>query len=133
MVQQRVIASVSLLMLPSVASVSVGWGFVKHGGFPANPWASWQMNHSTTAYFVGNASGMDSLAELSGEVRLGYVGIGWQLDNIPSHYSDLEKYEIEEANRCVREGRVESPSVDGDFNRRLLAMVDEAKRVLREA
>ena len=42
-------------------------------------------------------------------------------------------YEIEEANRCLREGRVESPSVDGDFNRRLLAMVDEAKRVLREA
>ena len=92
-----VLASV-LVLLPSGASaVSVGWGFVKHGGFPANPWASWQMNRSTTAYFVGNASGMDSTAELNGEVKLGYVGIGWQLDNIPSHYTNLEKYEIEEA------------------------------------
>ena len=26
-----------------------------------------------------------------------YVGIGWQLNNIPSHYSHLEEYEIEEA------------------------------------
>ena len=43
------------------------------------------------AYFVGNASGMDSEAELQGEIKLGYVGIGWQLNNIPSHYSHLEK------------------------------------------
>eukprot|EP00035_Acanthoeca_spectabilis_P000868 m.76005 g.76005 ORF g.76005 m.76005 type:complete len:480 (-) comp10476_c1_seq1:158-1597(-) len=75
----------------------VGWGFEKHGGFPVNPWHSWAMNLSTTAYFVGNASGMDSPAELQGEIKLGYVGIGWQLNNIPSHYSHLETYEIEEA------------------------------------
>ena len=86
-----------LLLLPGASAVGVGWGFVKHGGFPTNPWASWPMNRSTTAYFVGNASGMDSQAELQGEIKLGYVGIGWQLDNIPSHYSNLEKYEIEEA------------------------------------
>jgi len=29
--------------------------------------------------------------------QLGYVGIGWQLNNIPSHYSHLEKYELQEA------------------------------------
>jgi hypothetical protein len=29
--------------------------------------------------------------------RQRYVGIGWQLNNIPSHYSHLEQYEIEEA------------------------------------
>ena len=46
---------------------------------------------SLAAYFVGNASGMDSEAELQGEIKLGYVGIGWQLNNIPSHYSHLEK------------------------------------------
>jgi hypothetical protein len=42
---------------------------------------------------------MDSPVELGGEVKLGYVGIGWQLDNIPSHYSNLEKYELLEAQR----------------------------------
>jgi len=67
-----------------------GWGFGAHGGFPANPWHSWRMNQSTVAYFVGNASGMDSEAELGLEARLGYVGIGWQLNNIPSHHSHLE-------------------------------------------
>ena len=84
---------------PAYSNDHVGWGFEKYGGFPPNPWHSWQMNLSTTAYFVGNASGMDSPAELAGEVKLGYVGIGWQLDNIPSHYSNLEKYEILEAQR----------------------------------
>ena len=41
--------------------------------------------------------GMDSAGELQGEIKLGYMGIGWQLNNIPSHYSHLEKYEIQEA------------------------------------
>eukprot|EP00041_Stephanoeca_diplocostata_P004427 m.45041 g.45041 ORF g.45041 m.45041 type:complete len:378 (-) comp15108_c0_seq6:120-1253(-) len=77
----------------------VGWGFESHGGFPSNPWASYQMNQSTTAYFVGNASGMDNKAELTAEVHLGYVGIGWQINNIPSNYSHLETYEILEAKR----------------------------------
>ena len=27
------------------------------------------------------------------------IGIGWQLNNIPSKYSHLEKFEIEEAQR----------------------------------
>lgn len=40
---------------------------------------------------------MDSQHELDGELKLGYVGIGWQLNNIPSHYSHLETYEVEEA------------------------------------
>ena len=49
---------------------NVGWGFNSHGGFPSNPWHSWQMNRSTTAYFVGNASGMDSPAELALETQV---------------------------------------------------------------
>lgn len=76
---------------------AVGWGFDSHGGFPAVPWGSFVMNKSTTAYFVGNASGMDSGLELTLEAKLGYVGIGWQINNIPSNDSHLEKYEIEEA------------------------------------
>jgi hypothetical protein len=75
----------------------VGWGFQAHGGFPSNPWGSYAMNLSTTAYFVGNASGMDSPSELGKEIKLGYVGIGWQLNNIPSHYSHLETFEKLEA------------------------------------
>lgn len=49
------------------------------------------------AQFIGNASGMDNPTELASEARLGYVGIGWQLNNIPSNHSHLEVYEIEEA------------------------------------
>lgn len=40
---------------------------------------------------------MDNAAELMAEVRLGYVGIGWQINNIPSHFSHLETYELLEA------------------------------------
>jgi hypothetical protein len=84
---------------------SPGWGFTKKGGFPPTPW---RHNHASQteglfgAYFVGNASGMDSPAELAKEVKLGYVGIGWQLNNIPSHYSHLEKFEIIEAQRLKK-------------------------------
>ena len=42
---------------------------------------------------------MDNPHELALEQRLGYVGIGWQLNNIPSHYSHLERYERLEAAR----------------------------------
>ena len=72
----------------------VGWGFASHGGFPALPaaWQSYSLQESTVGFFLGNASGMDSAAEEKAEVRLGVVGIGWQLNNIPSHYSHLEKF-----------------------------------------
>ena len=82
-----------------------GWGFARQGGFPAMPpaWrgqqASGRLAESFGAYFVGNASGMDSPAELAREARLGYVGVGWQLNNIPSHDSHLETWELEEARR----------------------------------
>ena len=42
---------------------------------------------------------MDSAAEVRAEVRLGIVGIGWQINNIPSHHSNLEVFELEEARR----------------------------------
>jgi hypothetical protein len=79
----------------------VGWGFASHGGFPALPaaWQSYSLQESTVGFFLGNASGMDSAAEEKAEVRLGVVGIGWQLNNIPSHHSNLETFEIEEAQR----------------------------------
>lgn len=91
--------TLSVLALPLAADWAPGWGFTSHGGFPANPWASWAMNQSTAAYFVGNASGMDNPSELGAEIRLGYVGVGWQLNNKASNFSHLEKYELEEAAR----------------------------------
>jgi hypothetical protein len=92
-------ATAADLVPPVELPTSVGWGFVKHGGFPANPWASYQMNLSTTAYFVGNASGMDDPSELHKETQLGYVGIGWQLNNKPSNFTHLESFELLEAQR----------------------------------
>ena len=98
-----------------------GWGFISHGGFPPIPWASWQLNQSTTAYFLGNQSGMDNSSELAKEVSLGYVGIGWQLNNIPSNYSHLERFEAAEAARLkslrpdVRVGVLRNTEVAAEF------------------
>ena len=95
-----------ILLLLSAAPASaaepgwkVGWGFESHGGFPSLPahWRSYAMRDSVAGYFLGNASGLDSPDELAAEDRFRVVGIGWQLDNIPSHYSHLEQYEIAEA------------------------------------
>ena len=96
-----------LLLEPVTCSSSfpgwnVGWGFAAGGGFPPLPasFRSWQLNRSTVGYFLGNASGMDSVAEVRAEVgKFGVVGIGWQLNNIPSKYSHLETFEIEEARK----------------------------------
>jgi len=92
----RSIAAVSTLpAVPALPAVRFPCRFPALPCPPALP--SCDADRSAAQYFVGNASGMDSPRELGKEIQLGYVGIGWQLDNIPSHYSHLEKYEIEEA------------------------------------
>jgi hypothetical protein len=48
-------------------------------------------------------------------------------------HSEGFAYEIAEANRCLRDGLCESPVVSADFNRRLLGVIDEARRALRGA
>lgn len=80
---------------------AVGWGFNSHGGFPPLPasWQNYRMKSASVGYFLGNASGMESRAELAAEDRFGIAGLGWQLSNIPSHHSHVEQYEIEEAKR----------------------------------
>ena len=61
---------------------------------------SYQMNRSTVAYFIGNASGMDSSVELRSETRFGSVGVGWQIDGIPKKWAQgLEVVELAEAKR----------------------------------
>ena len=61
---------------------------------------SYQMNLSTVTYFIGNASGMDSPAELEAEARFGNVGVGWQIDGIPKQWAQgLEVVELAEAKR----------------------------------
>ena len=51
------------------------------------------MNMSTVDYFVGMATGLDDRKELDAGRMLGYYGIGWELDNIPSNYTHLEAAE----------------------------------------
>ncbi len=77
----------------------VGWGFAAHGGFPPLPAAfqGFSLERSTMGLFLGNASGMNSAEELSAEARFGFVGVGWQINNIPSNHSNLEQYELETA------------------------------------
>ena len=79
----------------------MGWGFARHGGFPQLPaaWQSYSLESATAGLFLGNASGMASDAELRAEVRFGIVVVGWQVNNIPSHHSNLEVFELAEARR----------------------------------
>eukprot|EP01046_Picozoa_sp_COSAG06_P004024 COSAG06_NODE_163_length_21566_cov_9.641070_18_plen_382_part_00 len=117
----------------------VGWGFASRGGFPPLPpsWRSFSLQRATVGYFMGNASGMDSTAELQAEAKLGIVGIGWQLNNIPSHHSNLEEYELQEAARlkALRGGsslRVmltrESEATTTLYNSSKAKMMDPANR-----
>ena len=55
------------------------------------------MANSTIAYFVGRATGLDPTPELEYGAKLGYYGIGWELNNIPGNYTHLEEAEIAEA------------------------------------
>lgn len=133
----------SMLFLPTTVVMAetpapgwpVGWGFESHGGFPALPerWQSYSLKHSTVGLFLGNASGMESAEELAAEVRFGIVGLGWQLNSIPSKHSNLEVYELEEAKRlkALRPGvRVmltrESEATTTLYNRSKAKMLDPA-------
>jgi hypothetical protein len=52
------------------------------------------MNASTVDYFVGMATGLDSKKELDAGHMLGYYGVGWELNNIPTNYTHLEAAEL---------------------------------------
>ena len=82
-------------------SLCPGWEWRTHGGLPPFPdaWGPprWGMAASTVAYFVGNASGLNNDMERTFGSKLGYYGIGWELNNIPSNMTHLEKAEETEA------------------------------------
>lgn len=94
---------------PPEACLLWPWGVaaLKPAGFPQLPWqASWAMKGSTTSYFLGTATGLDPAKEAAAEAKLGYVGIGWQLDNIPDKFQHLEQAELAQAAtlKAVRPG-----------------------------
>ena len=64
------------------------------GGIPAASFASWDMQSSTIAYFVGNGSAMNSPDEMKAEARRGVAGLGWQLNGTASNWSHLERAEV---------------------------------------
>ena len=72
-----------------------GWGWRAHGGLLPLPWPTdWSVNGSIASYFVGNASGYNSEQETAAGSELGVYGIGWELDNIPTHNTDIEPAEL---------------------------------------
>ena len=79
---------------------SAGWGFASHGGVPPQPanLQSYQLNRSVVGYFVANNTGLASAEELAAEVKLGIVGIGWNLyHSQTSKTGGIEEYEIQQA------------------------------------
>ena len=69
-----------LLLLILGARPGAAWPYARE--IPALPasWRSANLSELSTAYFVGNNTGMDSLQELAAESQWGIIGIGWQLN-----------------------------------------------------
>jgi hypothetical protein len=81
--------------------VAVAWPYGKE--IPPLP-LSWQRStvpvDMATAYFVGNDTGMNSVAELAAEARWGIIGIGWQLNgSVVPHKGHVFANHVEIAER----------------------------------
>ena len=77
---QVVLLLLLLLLLDLGARRGAAWPYARE--IPALPasWRSSNLSALSTAYFVGNDTGMDSLQELAAEAQWGIIGIGWQLN-----------------------------------------------------
>ena len=79
-----------------------GWAFAKHapkGGFgyppiPLDGYPTYDMAASTSAYFLGNDTGVNSAAENAAEAKFGIVGLGWQLSMRDADWRHLEQFEV---------------------------------------
>jgi hypothetical protein len=78
-----------------------GWAFAAHGkgglGYPPIPlsgYPTYDMATSTSAYFLGNDTGVNSAAETAAEAKFGIVGLGWQLSMRDADWHHLEKFEV---------------------------------------
>jgi len=80
-----------------------GWGFKKHAGaggglgyppIPLDGYPTYAMAASTSAYFLGNDTGVNSAAENAAEAKFGIVGLGWQLSMRHADWHHLEKFEL---------------------------------------
>ncbi len=83
-----------------------GWAFAAHGkgglGYPPIPLAgypTYAMAASTSAYFLGNDTGLNSAAENAAEAKFGIVGLGWQLSMRDADWRHLEKFEVSFASK----------------------------------
>ena len=87
------------------------WGFAAAGGVPPQPLKlqSYLLNRSVVGYFVANNTGLASPLELAAEVKLGVVGIGWNLNHLAtSKTGGLEQYEIQQA-AALKRARARDP------------------------
>ena len=55
--------------------------YTRHSRF-CEPRQSYLLNRSVVGYFVANNTGLASPSELAAEVKLGIVGIGWNLNHL---------------------------------------------------
>ena len=88
---------------PGSSFASFGAGRNGGLGYPPIPldgYPTFQMNRSTSAYFLGNDTGLNSHAENVAEARFGIVGLGWQLAmrNAQTPWAHLERWEAITAN-----------------------------------
>ena len=69
-----------------------GWfpGFPE--GNPAMPNPTYMMNLSTAMWFVGNDTGMNNEIELNAEAQYGAIGIGWEINNKNSNYTNADEW-----------------------------------------
>ena len=91
--------------IEGVGSFYPGWGFAKRVngaglGYPTIPlegYPTYDLAKSTSAYFLGNDTGLNSQAELEAQSKFGIVGIGWQIHMRGAAWRHLEQWEVETA------------------------------------
>ena len=79
-----------------------GWAFAAHAsrgglGYPPIPlegYPTYNMAASTSAYFLGNDTGVNSAAENLAEAKFRIVGLGWQLSMRDADWHHLENFEF---------------------------------------
>eukprot|EP01084_Bolivina_argentea_P289549 497233_1 len=79
---------ISILILPHI---STAWYPENPTGNLVNPKATYSMKLSTAAWFIGNVTGLNNITELNAEAKYGCIGIGWEVNNIDSNFTNEDK------------------------------------------
>eukprot|EP01084_Bolivina_argentea_P010702 19951_1 len=92
MSSRSVLLVYSLILMHNFASCIAWYPPNASAGNLANPKASYSMHLSTAMWFVGNDTGMNNMTELKAEAQYGAMGIGWEINNKDSNFTNQDEW-----------------------------------------